>query len=189
LILAGGGAVRLGGVDKAQIQLGGETLLARAIAAIQSFAAPIAISGGPAPHASEVAGLPVLTDVSPGAGPLAGIAAGLKWAAVEGMDWLAVRPVDTPFLDAAAYEQLVAGSDAEPIQIAETTRTQWLVALIRTDLWQAAAEASAGEDKSIAHFAKLVGMSKIPMADLAPAFDNINTPEDLSAARARAETL
>ena len=96
-------------------------------------------------------------------------------------------PVDTPFLDQQPYLRLMGHIDESPVLIAETSRTQWLAALIATHLYEAAAEAAAGDDKSIAHFAKLAGAKKIPMPDLAPLFDNINTPEDLNAARARAE--
>lgn len=188
LILAGGQGRRLGGIDKAQIQIGGQTLLARATITLGGIANPVAISGGPNANQQTLGGLPVLQDVSPGAGPLAGIAAGLAWAANMGASWLATMPVDTPFLDAAPYKLLLAARADRPILIAETSRSQWLVALFRTDLATAAAEASAGPDKSIAHFAKTVGLQKILMPDLAPMFDNINTPEDLAAARARVST-
>ena len=95
LVLAGGGAVRLGGVDKAQIQIGDQTLLLRAIGILGQFAETIAISGGPNPTGTKMHGHPILKDISPGGGPLAGIAAGLSWAAEEGFEWLAERSVPT----------------------------------------------------------------------------------------------
>lgn len=186
LVLAGGEAVRLGGVDKAQIQIGDQTLLLRAITVLEQFADVIAISGGPNPTGAEMYGCPILKDVSPGGGPLAGIVAGLHWAAAMGFDWLAVRPVDTPFLGAEPYLRLRGAMSEAPLLIAETKRPQWLASLWATRLADGASAAAGGEDKSIAHFAKMSGVAKIAMAELAPMFDNINTPEDLAKARARA---
>ena len=186
LVLAGGQAVRLGGVDKAQIQILDQTLLLRAIGILGRFAEAIAISGGPNPAGSEMHGHQVLKDVSPGEGPLAGIAAGLNWAAEEGFEWLTVIPVDTPFLDEEPYLQLIEKASKSPLLIAETTRPQWLASLWATRLAADVGRAAAGEDKSIAHFAKMIGATKIAMPELAPKFDNINTPEDLAKARARA---
>ncbi len=186
LVLAGGGAVRLGGVDKAQIQIGDQTLLLRATGILGQFADAIAISGGPDPTGPEMHGYPVLKDVSPGGGPLAGIAAGLSWAAGEAFEWLAVMPVDTPFLDEAPYLRLIEKAPGSPLLIAETARPQWLASFWATRLAADARQAAAGEDKSIAHFAKMIGGTKIAMPELAPMFDNINTPEDLAKARARA---
>lgn len=185
LILAGGQGRRLGGMDKTQIQLGGQTLLARASETLTTIADPIAISGGPNAAPTAPGGLLILQDISPGAGPLAGIAAGLAWAQSMGANWLATMPVDTPFLDATPYKLLLAARHDHPIVIAETSRSQWLIALFKTDLASIAAEAAASANKSIANFAKAVGVQKIPMPDLAPMFDNINTPEDLAAARSR----
>jgi len=186
LVLAGGGAVRLGGVDKAQIQIGDQTLLLRAIEILGQFAETIAISGGPNPTGTKMHGHPILKDISPGGGPLAGIAAGLSWAAEEGFEWLAVMPVDAPFLDELPYLRLIEEASESPLLIAETSRPQWLASLWATRLAQDAGQAAAGEDKSIAHFAKMIGGTKIAMPELAPMFDNINTPEDLAKARARA---
>lgn len=186
LVLAGGEAVRLGGLDKAQIKIGSQTLLARATLVLSQFCSAIAISGGPNPAGSELLGHPSLKDVSPGGGPLAGIAAGLHWAAGEGFEWLAVMPVDAPFLDQTPYLRLLEEVSESPLRVVETSRPQWLASLWETRLANNAAQAAASEDKSIAHFAKLVGATRIWMPELALMFDNINTPEDLAKARARA---
>ncbi len=178
--------MRLGGVDKAQIKIGSQTLLARATQVLSQFSNAIAISSGPNTAGSEMLGHPSLKDVSQGGGPLAGIAAGLHWAAEEGFEWLAVMPVDTPFLDQAPYLRLLEEVSESPLRIVETSRPQWLASLWKTGLASNAAQAAASEDKSIAHFAKLVGATRIPMPELALMFDNINTPEDLAKARARA---
>ncbi len=77
VILAGGRSRRMGGTDKALLQLGGETLLERAVARLAPQVADIVISanGDLSRFASYT--LPVVADsASDHTGPLAGI----RWA-------------------------------------------------------------------------------------------------------------
>ena len=88
LILAGGGATRLGGGDKPLLEVGGTPMLARIIAALRPDASAIAISANGDPTRFAAFGLPVLPDGAfAGQGPLAGVLAGLDWAAATGQ-WL-----------------------------------------------------------------------------------------------------
>jgi hypothetical protein len=99
LILAGGAARRLGGIDKPLLELGGRSLLERIIELLAAQAGPIALSanGDPARFASF--GLPVLPDGAfGGQGPLAGVLAGLDWAAAQGAEALLTVPGDTRFI-------------------------------------------------------------------------------------------
>lgn len=111
LILAGGQATRFGGVDKAFVQLAGcsfiEHVLGRLSGQVASFA--ISANGNPARFAAY--GVPVLADNPAfyGCGPLAGVAAGLRWAAAQGADYLLTSPVDTPFLPLDLRAQLEPG--------------------------------------------------------------------------------
>ena len=73
VILAGGKASRLSGVDKVALEVGGRTLLGRAIDAVGG-AVPVVVVG----PRREVSGDVVWTrEEPPGSGPLAGLAAGL----------------------------------------------------------------------------------------------------------------
>jgi molybdopterin-guanine dinucleotide biosynthesis protein A len=100
-VLAGGLARRMGGGDKARIRIGGKTILQRVLAGItpQCTGAIINANGDPARFADT--GLIVVADSVPDfAGPLAGILAGLDWAAanVSRIEWLLSVPGDCPFL-------------------------------------------------------------------------------------------
>ena len=101
LVLAGGLARRMGGGDKARIKIGGTTMLQRVLACLapQCHGIVINANGDPARFADTA--LPVVADNVPDfAGPLAGILAGLDWAAANSPDiaWLASAPGDCPFL-------------------------------------------------------------------------------------------
>jgi molybdenum cofactor guanylyltransferase len=91
----------MGGGDKARVRIGGATILQRVLDRLkpQSSAIVINANGDPARFADT--GLAVVADSVPDfAGPLAGVLAGLDWAAANapGCDWLVSVPGDCPFL-------------------------------------------------------------------------------------------
>jgi molybdopterin-guanine dinucleotide biosynthesis protein A len=101
LVLAGGLARRMGGGDKARIRIGGATILARVLACLKPQCERIIINANGDPARFADTGLPVVADDVPDfAGPLAGILAGLDWAAAQApqIEWLLSVPGDCPFL-------------------------------------------------------------------------------------------
>src|SRR5580698_8777553 len=101
LVLAGGLARRMGGGDKARIKIGSVTILQRVLACLKPQCSHIIINANGDPGRFADIGLPVVADSVTGfAGPLAGILAGLDWAAAKAPDiaWLASVPGDCPFL-------------------------------------------------------------------------------------------
>jgi molybdopterin-guanine dinucleotide biosynthesis protein A len=115
LILAGGKATRLGGVDKRELVIEGRTIFARQCEVLGPRVAEILVSSP-----REVPGYRTLADAVPGAGPLAGIAAGLAAAATP---WLLVVAGDMPHVSGALIDLLVSratdDADAVGIQIGE----------------------------------------------------------------------
>lgn len=96
IVLAGGQSRRMGGGDKALLPLAGRPLIAHVIERL-GCARAISANGDPARFARF--GLPVLADSIGGfAGPLAGVLAGMEWAAGQGADRVISVSVDTPFL-------------------------------------------------------------------------------------------
>jgi len=104
LILAGGRATRLGGVDKRELVVEGRTIFARQCEVLRPRVAEILVS---APR--EVAGYRTVADAVPGAGPLAGIAAGLTAATTP---WLLVVAGDMPHVSGALIDLVLAGAAA-----------------------------------------------------------------------------
>ena len=88
LILAGGRATRLGGIDKRELVIDGCTIFERQVAVLASRVAEIVVSSP-----REVAGYRTVADAVPDIGPLAGIAAGLNAARTP---WLLVVAGDMP---------------------------------------------------------------------------------------------
>ncbi|MGA8697965.1 MAG: molybdenum cofactor guanylyltransferase, partial [Xanthobacteraceae bacterium] len=101
LVLAGGLARRMGGGDKARITIGGVTILQRVLACLKPQCTSLVINANGDPARFADTKLPVVSDNVPDfAGPLAGILAGLDWAATHAKEceWLASVPGDCPFL-------------------------------------------------------------------------------------------
>ena len=101
LVLAGGLARRMGGGDKALITIGGITILDRVLGRLRPSCTEIIINANGDPARFARYGLPVIPDDVPDfAGPLAGVLAGLDWAAAHAPDiaWIASTPGDCPFL-------------------------------------------------------------------------------------------
>src|SRR5438045_8826242 len=101
LVLAGGQARRMGGGDKALINIGGKPILDRVLAVLRPACSAIVLNANGDPKRLASFGLPVVADSVPDfAGPLAGILAGLDWAAANAPDvqWMVSVPGDCPFL-------------------------------------------------------------------------------------------
>ena len=189
LVLAGGQARRMGGGDKASLKVGGATILARVLARLQPDCDPILLNANGDPARFSRYRLAVVADSVPDfAGPLAGILAGLDWAAenAPGIEWLASAPGDCPFLPNDLVPRLHAARIAEkkPLACARSGEWRhpvaglWPVAL-REDLRRALAE---GLHKIEAWTGRHgVAFAAWPDQPFDPFF-NVNTPEDLAKA-------
>jgi molybdopterin-guanine dinucleotide biosynthesis protein A len=190
LILAGGLARRMGGGDKPLMKIGGVTILSRVLERLspQCKRMVLNVNGDPARFADT--GLPVIADNVPGyAGPLAGILAGLDWAAANAadIDHVASVPGDCPFLprDLVARLQRVRESSGLPMACARSGGQRhpviglWPVAL-RADLRRALTE--EGVRKIELWTARHgVALADWPAEPVDPFF-NVNTPDDIVAA-------
>jgi molybdopterin-guanine dinucleotide biosynthesis protein A len=101
LLLAGGLARRMGGGDKPMRTIGGRTLLERVIARLKPQCDGLILNANGDPARFAAFGLPVIADdVADFPGPLAGILAGLDWAAANRPEvkWMLSAAADCPFL-------------------------------------------------------------------------------------------
>ena len=193
LVLAGGLARRMGGGDKALLRIGGVSILDRVLERLGPQCSRIILNANGDPRRFASTGLPVVADDLPGfAGPLAGILAGLDWAAAHASEitWIGSVPGDCPFLPRDLITQLHrARTEAgTPLACAKSGEWRhpvaglWPVAL-RHDLRHALVE----EDlRKIAVWTDRhgVALAEWPDAPVDPFF-NVNTPEDA----ARAEEI
>ncbi len=176
----------MGGGDKPLLEVGGATMLARVIATLRTDGHAVAINANGDAARFAAFGLPVLPDREfRGEGPLAGVLAGLEWAAMCGVDALLTVPGDTPFVPAG----LAAALAPPPACAASGGRAHHLVALwpigCRDDLRRLL---SAPGRRDIARFAASIGVRRVDFAVAKwDPFLNVNTPEDLALARSIAE--
>lgn len=192
IILAGGRAARMGGGDKPLRDLGDRPILTRVIERLTGQCAPLALGANGDPARFSRFNLPVLADSLPGyPGPLAGILAGMDWAAALGASHVISVPGDTPFLPADLAARLWAARGTEGLALAATrdragnvrhhpTCGLWPVAL-RDDL-RAALAAGLRKVRLWAEMHR-AGYAEYPIGPFDPFF-NINRPEDIAAAEA-----
>jgi len=193
VILAGGRATRMGGGDKGLRHLGDRRLIDHVIDRLAPQCAALAINANGDPARFAEFGLPVLADSLPDhPGPLAGVLAGLDWAAAEGHAAIVTAAADTPFFPRDLARRLAADAGPSGLALAASRDTDgklwrhptfglWPVAL-REDLRSAL---RGGLRKIVlwtdAHGA---GLAEFPATPFDPFF-NVNAPEDI----ARAEDL
>ncbi|MCD9148198.1 molybdenum cofactor guanylyltransferase MobA [Pseudophaeobacter flagellatus] len=126
VILAGGLATRMGGGDKGLLQIGGQSLLNRVRDRLAPQVSGLALNANGDAARFDDMGLPVVADSIEGfAGPLAGVLAGLDWAATQGAEAIVTAAADTPFFPTDLVVRLVAASEgqAHPLVLATTPRT------------------------------------------------------------------
>ncbi|MDF1668533.1 MAG: molybdenum cofactor guanylyltransferase MobA [Roseovarius sp.] len=205
VILAGGLATRMGGGDKGLLPLGDGTLLDQVIVRLAPQVGTMALNANGDTGRFSRFDLPVLPDSIDGyAGPLAGVLAGLDWAAEQGADTIVSVAADTPYFPTDLVGRLMAVGQgmANPLALAATPRAQGEITksmsrsgLIRHPtfgLWPVAlrddlrAALQGGLRKVVIWTGKHDGREAI-FDDAGKPFFNVNTPEDLEQAQAMQE--
>jgi molybdopterin-guanine dinucleotide biosynthesis protein A len=174
LILAGGKATRLGGVAKHELVIDGETILARQTRVLAPRAAEIIVS---APY--DVPGYRTVRDTVDGAGPLAGIDAGLAAMATP---WLLVVAGDMPYITEALIDRMLGARRDEIDAVAVRARglPEPLLSVLHTRVRQVVARRlAAGRFKASAIFTdENLRVAWVDVDDV-HALHNINRPADL----------
>ncbi|HBV53826.1 MAG TPA: molybdenum cofactor guanylyltransferase MobA [Rhodobacteraceae bacterium] len=196
VILAGGKATRMGGGDKGMRAVGDRRLIDHVITRITPQVAQVALNAnGDAARFSEF-GLPVLADGLPDyPGPLAGVLAGMDWAAEQGFDAVVSVAADTPFFPMNLVKDLSQHAGPSGLCLAaspdETGRIQrqptfglWPVAL-RHDLRAALVDGL----RKIVIWTERHKAGQAVFVETANPFFNVNTPDELLQAEAIARRL
>ncbi len=181
----------MGGGDKSLLVLGGRPLLAQAIERLKPQTHSLAINANGDPDRFSAFGLPVIADRVEGyAGPLAGILAGMEWAAtLSGIRQIVSMPADTPFFPEGLVFSLqqAAGDGESSIAVASSDgNTHPPIALwplsLRDDLARFLAEGATRKVSAFAARHHVVSCAfpavRIAGRDIDP-FLNVNTPAEL----------
>lgn len=189
IVLAGGRARRMGGGDKVLLPLGDRPLLAHVVRLAAPQVAALALSANGDPARFAPFRLPVLADTIPGfPGPLAGILAGMDWAAHHhpAATLVASFAGDTPFFPTDLVARLAASSDAACATAGGRLHPVF-------GLWPLAARerlrraVTVDGMRRVEDWATAVGAVPVDCseADGSDPFFNVNRPDDLAAAERR----
>jgi molybdenum cofactor guanylyltransferase len=189
LIFAGGRASRLGGVNKALLEVGGSTIVARILAALGPLVAERVLLTNDAALA-DLEEVTLVFDPAPHAGVLPALAAGLKAAA--GDVCLAVA-CDMPFVSPELFAHLLDVqrlADADVVIPRTAGFLEPMHAVYRREpvLHAIRAALARGDQRMISYFSE-VRVREVAEEEWRPvnpsgtAFFNVNTPDDLAEAR------
>ena len=193
VVLAGGLARRMGGVDKPMQRMGGRSLLERVVERLSPQCDRLILNANGDPSRFAAFGLPVVADgLADFPGPLAGILAALEWTAADQPDvaWVVSVAADCPFLPGDLVSELHRARAAENAELAVAAsggQTHPVIGLWNVGLGQALRQALVVEDiRKISRWTARYRLASAtwPTEPIDPFF-NVNTPEDI----ARAETL
>ncbi|MFD4180046.1 NTP transferase domain-containing protein [Rhodococcus sp. NPDC058514] len=184
VILAGGSATRMGGVDKPAIVIAGRSMLSAALDAVAGAERVVVVG----PHRADLADSIRQTQESPvGGGPVLAMNAGLR-ELEGGTAHVVVLAADLPFLAAASIESLVDALDREPDATAafaldESGRVQFLLGVWRRSALSARLDKLGRADLANRPMKTVIpaGYVTVPMTGIS----DCDTEADVAAARTR----
>lgn len=191
LVLCGGAAHRMGGADKGLIHVQGKPLVDIAIHRLKPQVQSLLISANRNLDEYAKRGFKVISDMGFSAqhqsfeGPLAGILAGLETMTTE---WLMVVPCDCPRFPTDVVASLCQGLDATHGLFSQSTQHPGLAVHVKDHpvfaLVSGAVKPSleaflASGQRRLGQWLGMIGATAVAI-DNVSAFQNMNTPQDLS---------
>ena len=181
LILSGGKARRMGGIDKGLLTLKGEAMISHVIKRLSPQVGTVLINANREIETYQQFGFDVAQDeVTDFAGPLAGLHAGMKAAKTE---FLLSVPCDSPLLPESLANRLMNAlvENQAEIAVAKTgTQQHPVFCLCRTSLFQDLEDYLKAGGRKVDDWQKNHACIEVSFDDESSAFTNINTPEELS---------
>lgn len=186
LVLAGGRARRMGGIDKGLAELAGRPLIEWVLEVLAPQTQTVIINANRSQATYSEYGCKVIADRTTGfCGPLAGIAAGL---AASDTDYLVTCPCDSPLLPADLVERLYRRLQKDRTELAVAhngERLQPVFALLSRNLTASLEAYLDAGGRKIDRWYEQHPMSVVDFSDCPEAFMNINTPDDVAALAAK----
>ena len=185
LILAGGRAQRMGGIDKGLIPFHNKPLIESAIERLKPQVASILINANRNITKYAHYGYPVIMDETPDfSGPLAGFSIGLKHCQTP---YLLTSPCDSPLLPSDLAEKMVAELELNNLDLVYASSLEdgkaWaqpVFCLMRSNLRDSLMNFLNKGDLKIDRWFKELHSGTV-IFENALAFANVNTPEELEA--------
>jgi molybdopterin-guanine dinucleotide biosynthesis protein A len=192
LILAGGRAQRMGGIDKGLIPFHGKPLIESTIAKLKPQTQSIIINANRNITKYAGYGYPVIMDEAPDfSGPLAGFSVGLKACKTP---YLLTSPCDSPLLPNNLAELLSAEMEHGDFELVYASSKEadgkvWaqpVFCLMRANLLESLTNFLLKGDLKIDRWFKELRSSTVVFEDPL-VFANVNTPEELKSLEAISE--
>ena len=185
LILAGGRAQRMGGIDKGLIPFHGKPLIESAISRLKPQVSTILINANRSITKYAHYGYPVLMDETPDfSGPLAGFSVGLKHCKTP---YLLTSPCDSPLLPEDLAQKMAAELESNNLELVFASSkeddgkiwSQPVFCLMKSSLKDSLDSFLSKGDLKIDRWFKELQSGTVVFEN-PQAFANVNTPEELA---------
>lgn len=178
VLLCGGQARRLGGVQKALLSYRGRPLLSWTMQQLTGEVGGFVISANRDLDAYRAFGAAVIADRTPDLGPLGGLCTALDMVRTS---WVFACPGDMPFLGGQVVRRLALYAESEmAVYASDGERDHYLCTLLRTDCARALDDYLNSGARSVHGFLREIGALRVEMPDLARCFVNVNDPTSLA---------
>ena len=181
IILAGGKATRMGGLDKGLLVFQKKPLIAHVIERLQPQTDEILVNANREISSYEALGYPVLQDeIADYAGPLAGMQLGLKHAR---HDLVLTVPCDSPALPEDLAQRLKTALLEQQADIAIVScdgHTHPVFCLCKKSVLPSLNSYLEHGGRKVSEWQNSLKHAYVDFSDCANAFANLNTPQDLN---------
>ena len=182
IILSGGRATRMGGVDKGLVSLQQKPLIQYVIERLKPQVDEILINANREIEQYQALGLPIFQDAhSDFIGPLAGFSLGLQHAK---HDYLLTVPCDSPLLPHDLAQRLLNALITQHADIAVASsdgNAHPVFCLCKKSVLPSLAAYLAAGERRVSSWQKSLTYTEVDFSDCSDAFVNLNTFEDLAA--------
>lgn len=182
IILSGGRATRMGGVDKGLVLLQQKPLIQHVIERLKPQADEILINANREISQYQALGYPVLSDEQPDfIGPLAGFSLGLQHCKHE---YLLTAPCDSPLLPLDLAQRLMEALQAHQAEIAVAScdgSTHPVFSLCKKTVLPKLTEYLNNGGRKVSAWQKSLRYVEVDFDNCHEAFVNLNTTEDITA--------
>lgn len=178
VVLAGGRATRMGGIDKGLQRLNGKALWRHVADSLEPQVTNLVISANRNLDSWQSSGYPIITDIlNDFPGPLAGMLSVMQQIESE---WFLFCPCDTPFIPSFLAKRLIQQKKSSPVVwVHDGERDHPAIALVNREVIAELEIYLAGGERRVMVFMRKIGGHSVDFSDVKSAFINVNTLNDL----------
>ena len=185
LVLAGGRARRMGGIDKGLVKIQDRTMCEIAVELLRPQVMEVLVNANRNKDVYAQLGCKIVEDELDGfLGPLAGLVSGMK---IAGTSWIITAPCDCPFLSEQYVSQMAAyaKSDIDIVVAFDGERMQPTFMMVRCELRDSLLDFLNSGGRKIDLWFIQHRYATADCSSISESFVNINTPEEKDAAELR----